>query len=43
MSLQVDILNKDKEDLTEQLRRHEEHSDAQRLRILQKENAQVET
>ncbi|XP_065071906.1 centrosomal protein of 83 kDa-like [Rhopilema esculentum] len=39
--IEVDILNKDKEDLTEQLRRHEEHSDAQRLRTLQKENAQL--
>ena len=40
-SFQIDILNKDKEDLIEQARRMDEQNDAQRVRILQKDNAQV--
>lgn len=34
-------MNKDKEDLIEQIRRQEEQNDAQRIRVLQKDNAQV--
>ena len=39
--MQIDVLNKDKEDLIEQLRRQEDQNDAQRIRVLQKDNAQV--
>ena len=37
----MDILNKDKEDLIQQARRMDEQNDAQKIRILQKDNAQV--
>lgn len=39
--LQIDILDKDKADLIEQIRSQEDQSDGQKIRVLQKDNAQV--
>jgi len=39
--IEIEVLNKDKEDLIDQLRRMDEQNDAQKIRILQKDNAQL--